>query len=445
LNGVAMIFDQVIENLKIREEKNIIPPKFVFPYVLNDCKNMLLGQPFDKSKEINPLLEDITKKVNALTDVDDAAKKELIEKAKAAMLSSVKPSYEKLMAYWVELEKKATTDDGAWKFPDGDAFYDAALKMTTTTSMTADEIHELGLKEVARIHAEMKEIMKKVNFKSDNLQEFFEFMRTDKQFYYPNTAEGKEAYRVKAVQIIDDMKKELDKLFLTKPKADIVVKPVEEFREKSAGGAFYEDPAVDGSRPGRYYINLYNMADQAIYQMEALAYHEGIPGHHMQIAIAQELKGIPQFRMHGGNTAYIEGWGLYSERVPKEIGFYTDPYSDFGRLAMELFRAARLVVDTGIHRKKWSREKALAYFKENTPNPEGDNKKEIERYIVWPSQATGYKIGMNKILELRENARQKLGDKFDIREFHDVVLTSGPVPMNILEEMVNSWVEKKLK
>lgn len=445
LSKVNALFDQLITNLKLREAKNIIPPKFVFPYVMNDCKNVISGQPFEKSGAMNPLLEDFTNKVNALKDIDETEKKDLIKKASDALLGSVKPAYEKLMAYWTELEKKATTDDGAWKLPDGDAFYDAALKMTTTTNLTADEIHEIGLKEVERIHNEMREIMKKVKFKSDNLQEFFEFMRTDKQFYYPNTAEGKEAYRVKAVKIIDDMKKELDKLFLTKPKADIVVKPVEAFREKSAGGAFYEDPAPDGSRPGRYYINLYNMADQAIYQMEALAYHEGIPGHHMQIAIAQELKGIPKFRMHGGNTAYIEGWGLYSEKVPKEIGFYQDPYSDFGRLAMELFRAARLVVDTGIHRKKWTREKALAYFKENTPNPEGDNKKEIERYIVWPSQATGYKIGMIKILELRENAKKKLGDKFDIREFHDVVLTSGPVPLNILEEMVNSWIEKKLK
>lgn len=445
LVGINALFDQLIVNMKIREEKNIIPPKFAFPYVLSDCKNVISGQPFDKSKELNPLLNDFTKKVNALKDIDESVKKELIAKASDALLISVKPAYQKLMSYWTELEKKATTDDGAWKLPDGNAFYDAALKQTTTTDMTADQIHELGLKEVARIHGEMKEIMKKVNFKNDNLQEFFDFMRTDKQFYYPNTAEGKEAYRLKAVKIIDDMKKELDKLFLTKPKADIVVMPVEAFREKSAGGAFYEDPAIDGSRPGRYYINLYNMADQAIYQMEALAYHEGIPGHHMQIAIAQELKEIPKFRMHGGNTAYIEGWALYSEKVPKEIGFYQDPYSDFGRLAMELFRAARLVVDTGIHRKKWTREEALKYFKENTPNPIGDNQKEIERYIVWPSQATGYKIGMNKIIELREKAKSTLGKKFDIREFHDVVLTSGPVPLSMLEEMVNTWVEKKMK
>jgi uncharacterized protein (DUF885 family) len=444
LNGIGPLFDQLLVNLKKREELNIIPPAFVFPLVLQDCRNIIGGQPFEKGNGVNPLLEDFNTKISALKDIDEASKKDLTTRATTALSDVVKPAYEKLIAYWQQLEKKATRDDGAWKLPDGNAFYDAALQRTTTTKLTADQIHEIGLKEVARIHNEMRVIMKKVNFKSDDLRAFFDFMRTDKQFYYPNTAEGKEAYRVKAVQLIDDMKGQLDKLFLTKPVAGIEVKAVEPFREKSAGGAFYEEPALDGSRPGRYYINLYNMADQATYQMEALAYHEGIPGHHMQIAIAQELKGIPKFRMHGGNTAYVEGWGLYSELLPKEIGYYQDPYSDFGRLAMELFRAARLVVDTGIHRKKWTREQALQYFHENTPNPEGDNKKEIERYIVWPSQATGYKIGMNKILELREEAKRNLGDKFDIREFHDVVLTSGPVPMNILEEMVKSWTAKKL-
>jgi uncharacterized protein (DUF885 family) len=443
LMGINSLFDQLLENLKTREEKNIIPPKFVFPYVIADCKNIIAGAPFEKSKVLNPLLADFTSKIDTLKELSSDDKKALTAQASEALIQSVKPAYEKLMNYWNELEKKATTDDGAWKLAEGDAFYDASLKLTTTTNLTADEIHEIGLKEVARIHDEMRVIMKKVNFKNDNLNDFFEFMRADKQFYYPNTAEGKEAYRVKAVKLIDDMKVQLDELFITKPKADIVVKAVEPFREQSTGGAFYEEPALDGSRPGRYYINLFNMADQATYQMEALAYHEGVPGHHMQIAIAQELQNIAKFRMHGGNTAYVEGWALYSELVPKEIGFYQDPYSDFGRLAMELFRAARLVVDTGIHRKKWTRQQALDYFKTNTPNPEGDNKKEIERYIVWPSQATGYKIGMNKIVELRENAKKKLGDKFDIREFHDVVLTSGPVPMNLLTEMVDSWVAKK--
>jgi len=355
----------------------------------------------------------------------------------------VKPAYEKLIAYTTQLEKKATEDDGCWKFPDGDEFYNAALERTTTTNLTADEIHEIGLKEVARIQGEMKEIMKKVHFKNDNLQDFFKFMREDKQFYFSNDSAGKKAYMAKAVEIINTMKAQLDKLFVTQPKAPIEVKAVEAFREKSATGAFYEEPALDGSRPGRYYINLYTMQDQPIYQMEALAYHEGIPGHHMQIAIAQELKNMPKFRKNGGNTAYQEGWALYSEQLGKEIGFYSDPYSDFGRLSMEIFRAARLVVDTGIHRKKWSRKKAIDYFLANIPNPEGDCIKEIERYIVWPSQATGYKIGMLKILELREKAKKELGDKFSLKEFHEVILTNGPLPLSLLEENVNNWIKSK--
>ena len=221
------------------------------------------------------------------------------------------------------------------------------------------------------------------------------------------------------------------------------VRRVEAFREKAAGKAFYNRPAPDGSRPGYYYANLYKITDMPKYQMEALAYHEGIPGHHMQIAMAQELEGIPQFRKYGRYTAYTEGWGLYSEFLPKEMGFYEDPYSDFGRLAMEIWRAARLVVDTGLHDKKWTRQQAIDYLTTNTPNPENDCIKAIERYIVMPGQATAYKIGMLKILDLRADAKTKLGDKFDIREYHSVVLDSGPVPLNILEERVDDWVKSK--
>lgn len=443
LNGIAPLFDQVIVGLKTREEKNIIPPRFVFPMVRDDIKNIMTGKPFDNSNQPSSLLEDFNKKVNLLQNTSETVKQQLIADASAALTTNVKPAYDKLLNYWNELEKKATDEDGAWKFPEGGAFYSYALRHVTTTDMTPDQIHELGLKEVARIHGEMKEIMKKVNFKNDNLQDFFAFMRTDKQFYYPNTEAGKKEFLEKSVSIIENMKSKLDALFVTKPKAQIVVKAVEPFREKSAGSAFYEEPAADGSRPGRYYVNLYNTFDNPIYQMEALAYHEGIPGHHMQIAIAQELQGIPKFRRFGGNTAYVEGWALYSERIGKEIGMYADPYSDFGRLAMELYRAARLVVDTGIHFKKWKRDQAIAYFNENTPNPEGDNRKEIERYIVWPGQATGYKIGMNKILELRQKVQKELGPKFDIREFHDLVLTSGSVPLSILEDEVNKYIQKK--
>ena len=261
------------------------------------------------------------------------------------------------------------------------------------------------------------------------------------EFYYENTDEGRAAYLKEATAIIDDMRENLPSAFNTFPKADLIVKRVEPFREKSAGKAFYQRPAIDGSRPGTYYANLYNMADMPIYQMEALAFHEGIPGHHMQLAIAQELENVPQFRKFSRFTAYTEGWGLYSEFLPKEMGYYKDPYSDFGRLAMELWRAARLVVDTGLHHKKWTRQEAIDYLMQNTPNPEGDCRKAIDRYIVMPGQATAYKIGMLKILEVRESAKSGMGDAFNLGDFHDVVLASGPVPLSILEERINAWVE----
>ena len=276
------------------------------------------------------------------------------------MKNVVKPAYDELMKYTKDLEAKATNDDGAWKWPEGRKFYSMALSSTTTTDLKPEEIFLIGEQEVMRIHNEMRKIMKLTGWKKDNLHEFFEFMRKDPQFYFPNTREGQNQYKNLATGIIDTMRKQLDIFFKTKPKADIVVKAVEPFREQSAGGAFYEDPSADGARPGTYYINLYNMKDQPIYQAEALAYHEGIPGHHMQVAIAQELTGMPKFRKHGGNVAYVEGWALYSELLPKEYGFYKDPYSDFGRLSNEVFRAARLVVDVGIHYKKWTRQQALS-------------------------------------------------------------------------------------
>tara|TARA_Y100001958_G_C21122097_1_gene465891 strand:- start:334 stop:1062 length:729 start_codon:yes stop_codon:yes gene_type:complete len=242
--------------------------------------------------------------------------------------------------------------------------------------------------------------------------------------------------------MIDDMKLELDALFITKPKADMIVKAVESFREKSAGKAFYQRPAPDGSRPGIYYANMYDMKMMPKYQMEALAYHEGIPGHHMQLAIAQELTGIPKFRKFGGYTAYIEGWGLYSEYLPKELGFYSDPYSDFGRLAMELWRSCRLVVDTGIHSKKWTREEGIEYYETNTPNDRLDCVKMVERHIVMPGQATAYKVGMNYLLDLRESTEKRLGPDFDIREFHEAILYNGPVPLSQLDIQVGAITGK---
>lgn len=443
LNGFTKLFDQLILNLKAREEHGVIPPKFVFPLVLEACANITKGQPFEESAQKSPLWDDFSKKVAALKNVDQAARDRLMGDARKALLDSVKPAYAKLVAALNTLETKANDDAGAWKFPDGAMFYASALRRTTTTNLTADQIHEIGLKEVARVHDEMRKIIDKVGFKGD-LQAFFKFMREDQQFYLPQTEEGQQKYLGLATKIISDMKAQLDRLFVTKPKADIEVKAVEKFRESSAGKAFYNQPAPDGSRPGMFYVNLANMKDNPTYELEALAHHEGIPGHHMQIAIAQELKGLPKFRRFGVRyTAYTEGWGLYSELTPKEIGMYQDPYSDFGRLSLELWRAGRLVVDTGIHAKRWTRQRAIDYLKENTPNAETDCIDSINRYIVMPSQATAYKIGMMRILELREKAKKELGPKFDLRQFHDVVLTNGPVPLDVLEELVDAWIKGK--
>jgi uncharacterized protein (DUF885 family) len=387
------------------------------------------------------LLEDFSKKVGDLKDLNEEERERLVAEAKKALIDSFKPAYEKLIAYLGELEKRATDDAGVWKFPDGAAFYEYALRRTTTTDLTANQIHEIGLKEVKRIHDEMRRIKEKVGFKGD-LNAFFKFVREDPRFYLPDTEEGRQKYLAQATSIIDTMRGRLDQLFLTKPKAQLEVKAVEKFREKSAGQAFYNQPAADGSRPGMFYVNLSNMRGKPTSSLEALAYHEGIPGHHMQIAIAQELTGVPKFRKFSvGYTAYVEGWGLYSELLPKEIGFYQDPYSDFGQLALELWRAARLVVDTGLHSKRWTREQAIDYLKQNTSNAEADCVDSINRYIVMPSQATAYKIGMLKILELREKAKKQLGNKFDIRQFHEVVLTSGAVPLDVLEELVDRWVK----
>jgi len=440
IHGSNKLINQVIDQLKVREAKGIIAPKFVFNHVIRDSKNILKGAPFEQG-ESSTLLKDFEGKVDKLS-ISDTEKSALLANLNNALTEHLKPAYDDLIAYVKQLETKADSRDGVWKFPDGDAFFKNALQRTTTTDLTSEEIHKLGLSEVDRIHNEMRVIMKKVGFKG-NLSEFFEFMRNDKQFYYSNDEAGKTKYLNEAVALIDDMEDRLDSLFLTKPKAQLKVKAVESFREKSAGKAFYQQPAPDGSRPGIYYANLYDMEAMPIYQMAALAYHEGIPGHHMQIAIKQELTGIPKFRKFGGYTAHTEGWGLYSEMIPKEIGLYQDPYSDFGRLAMELWRACRLVVDTGIHTQKWTREQGIAYYVDNTPNAKSDAVKMVERHIVMPSQATAYKIGMIKIIELREKSRTALGNKFDIREFHDVVLKNGPVPLNVLTELVDSYIKEK--
>ena len=439
LRGIRELFKQLEHNINERKDAGIIAPKFVFKHVLDDSKNIITGYPFDGADSC-ALFVDFNSKLNRL-NIPETNKIKLLMEAEEALHSSVKPAYDSLILLVQELLRTSDEEDGVWRWENGLEFYENALKRTTTTSMSANEIHQYGLEEVSRIHGEMVRIKNHVGFQG-TLKDFFKELKENDRFYYPDTDEGRESYIKDAVKIIENIRLKLDELFITKPKAKMIVKAVEAFREKSAGKAFYQRPAPDGSRPGIYYANLYKMRMMPSYQMEALAYHEGIPGHHMQIAIAQELRGIPKFRKYSGYTAFSEGWGLYSEYLPKEMGFYSDPYSDFGRLAMELWRSCRLVVDTGIHSKKWTREDGIKYYVENTPNDTLDCIKMVERHIVMPSQATAYKIGMDRILRLRNRAKNELKEKFDIRIFHETVLSDGAVPLNILEQNIESMVRE---
>jgi uncharacterized protein (DUF885 family) len=438
LSKVDGLFDQVVEQLRIREKLGVMPPAWAYDQMMQASANVIKGNPFAESPEDSTILADFKQKLSA-SGLSNAEQAGLIADANAALQNSVQPAYEKLIAELGKQRMLTPEGDGVWRLPNGSEWYQNRLNWFTTTDLNAQEVHQIGLDNVERIHNQMREIMKQVKFEG-TLQEFFLFMRNDDQFYYEDSDEGRQRYMTEAKDYIDAMEAKLPEYFGLTPKAPMVVKRVEAFREQSAGKAFYQSPAKDGSRPGTYYANLFDMRSMPTYQMEALAYHEGIPGHHMQRTIAQELEGIPEFQKYVSFTAYTEGWGLYTEELGKDMGFYVDPYSDFGRLAMELWRACRLVVDTGIHEMRWSREKAIQYLVENTPNPEADSVKAIERYIALPGQATAYMIGKIKIMELREKAQAELGDKFDFRGFHDTVLKDGPVPLTILEDNVNKWV-----
>ena len=438
LATVRDYFDGLIEQLEIRAEKGLFLADWQYPLMIESARNVISGLPFDNSGKNSTLLQDFSDKVVAL-DIEDIERKRLIRAAKTALRGSVEPAYLRLIAVFEEQAGRASGDDGVWKFPNGDAYYAERLRWYTTTDLTADQVHEIGLREVARIHDEMRGIMSEVGFEGE-LQDFFRFMRDDPQFYYPNDDAGRAAYLEEARALIDEMYAALPTVFGLLPRAPITVKRVEAFRERSAGKAFYQSPPPDGSRPGIYYANLFDMNSMPTYQMAALAFHEGVPGHHMQRAISVELTDIPEFQKYASFTAYTEGWGLYSETLSGEMGFYRDPYADFGRLAMELWRACRLVVDTGIHARRWTREEATEYLVQNTPNAVADAQKAIDRYIAMPGQATAYMIGKLKLMELRERARREMGPAFDIKAFHDAVLEDGPVPLSLLEARIDAMI-----
>jgi uncharacterized protein (DUF885 family) len=434
--------DQLLVRAKAAAADGVRMPRFDYKQGLADVQRVTRGAPFGDGPD-SPLFADVKKKAEALKaagKISDAQAEGYVKAAAAAMTGQMKPAYDRLAA-WLTQDMANTPEAarGASSLPNGKAYYAAALKLQTTTDMTADEIHELGLREVARIRGEMEAVKAKTGF-TGSLADFFGFMRTDKRFYLPNTDEGRQEYLRLADGYLSGMKKKLPEYFGILPKADLVVRRVEAFREIPGAAQHYFAGTPDGSRPGIFYSHLSDMNAMPTYQLENIAYHEGLPGHHMQISIAQELTGLPKFRTQYGYTAFSEGWGLYSEALAKEMGFDADPYNDFGRLSGEIWRAIRLVVDTGIHAKGWSEEQAVAYFMANSAQPEAAIRAEIQRYFVNPGQATCYKIGMLKLQALRDESRRALGPKFDYRQFHDVVLGGGALPLPVLETNVRRWI-----
>ena len=433
-------FTQELEGIKLREEKGIIPPVFVIERVLEEMNTFV-----DKPIEENILYTSLAKKMKDSGNIEDAEQTKLLVRAKENINDFVHPAYKLLIDYFTAIKDKATSDDGYWRLPDGEEAYASSLKFFTTTDYTPQYIHDLGLREVDRIQSEIMTILAAQNFDvSQGFTSAIDTLAADESFYYEDSDAGREQILKDYQKILDEIDAGLDSAFRIRPSAGMEVVRIPEFKEKTAPGAYYQQPAIDGSRPGRFFANLYDIKATPKYSMRTLAYHEGIPGHHFQIAVAMELEGLPLFRMFSPFTAYVEGWALYSEYLAWEMGFQDDPFDNIGRLQAELFRAVRLVVDTGIHYKKWTREEAIDYMKMNTGMAQSDVVSEIERYIVMPGQATSYKVGMMKILALREKAKSALGDKFDLRDFHDVVLKNGAVPLDILERFIDSYIAETL-
>lgn len=447
LSQIGRAMNQLIEQAKLNAEGGVRPPRFAFEIVTKEAKDIVSGKPFDESDKESSLWTNVNQKLAALVEaktIDQAQSDAYLVSAKAALVNDFKPAYDSLIVHLEDDIKNTTADAvGVSKLPNGDAYYAQLLKSQTTTDMTADEIHNLGLSEVKRLRVEMETLKDKSGFKG-TLQEFFAFIRDsrdDETFYFTNDDAGRQGYIDEATAAIENIKAELPNYFGILPKADLEVKRVESFREQDGAPQHYYPGTPDGSRSGIYYAHLSDMKAMPKNELEVIAYHEGLPGHHMQISIAQELTGIPTFRTQANFTAYTEGWALYSEALAREMpGTFDNVYSDFGRLGSEIWRAIRLVVDTGMHHKGWSQQQAVEYFSSNSPAPLAAIEAEIRRYLVIPGQATTYKIGMIRIQQLRKLAEAELGDKFDIKAFHDTVLDGGALPMSMLERKVKTWI-----
>jgi len=446
LGEAARTLNQLIVRAQKYAKNGVRPPRFAYEGVLQQSRAVITGVPFSDGDD-SALWSDANRKIDALVESEKIAIERADvyrEMARATLLGDFKDAYESLIA-WVESDIQQTDVEpsGVAGLPNGEAYYNKLLASFTTTEMTADEIHELGLAEVSRLRDEMDDIKRRVGFEGD-LQEFLAFVRDDPQFYKPNTDEGRQAFIDEVEGKLAFINERLPDYFGVLPKADLVVKRVEPYREEDGAAQHYAPGTPDGSRPGIYYMHLSDMGAMPLPQLEVVAYHEGNPGHHMQNSIALELEDVPTFRRQANFGAYGEGWGLYSELLALEMGAYEDPYSNFGRLSSEMWRALRLVVDTGLHSKGWTEKEAIDFMMRNSAEPLPSVESEVRRYLVLPGQATSYKVGMIKIQQLRARAEEALGDGFDIRAFHDTVLTGGAMPLAVLERRVDYWIEDTL-
>lgn len=440
LHAVRPYLAAVVAGLERQAAAGVVPPDFSRPLVIGNCEKLMSGAPFEPEGADSPILADFRSKVTALA-LDEAATARLIDAARAGLLEGFGPGFRHLIEHLRAAGCPDGCNEGVWRLPDGDAYYAAQLRWNTTLPISPEEVHRIGLAETERLHGEMRGLMKRAGF-NGTLAELFEHVRTADSFYYPNDAAGKAAYLDAMRAKIAAVSARLGELTRHVPHADVVVKPVEPWLEASAGTAGYFAPSADGTRPGILYINTRDMRNLPIYELSALAYHEGVPGHHLEKAVTRGLTDLPKFRAFGGYTAFSEGWALFAEQLPVEMGLYDDPWQDFGRLSMELMRAGRLVTDTGVHALRWSRERAIAWLNANTPANHADNVTAIQRYIVTPGQACAYEMGKLKLVELRDRARAALGPRFVISAFNDRVLGSGPLPLPMLQASIDSWIAK---
>jgi uncharacterized protein (DUF885 family) len=452
LNLFDTKFSQLLEGLRVRESKGIIPPKFINDIVIREMEGFVgfnnnnLTETFTSREEAvkaNILYSNFETKIKEIESISEQEKENYLKQVAEATDQIVFPAYISLIDYMKELDKKATNEAGVWKLPNGDEYYRFMLKVNTTTDLDPEEIFNLGLSEVNRIEKEINAILIAEGYadSSKKIGQIIQALNTEDRFTYSDNDQGREMIIDDYIEILAEMKPVLKKAFNVFPKAELGVKRVPVFKEEGSPFAYYEQPAMDGSKGGMFFINLRKPKDNVKFGMKTLAYHEGIPGHHFQIAIANELQNMPTFRSVLPFTAYVEGWALYAERLAWELGIYeNDPYGNLGRLQAEMFRAVRLVVDAGMHYKRWTREKAIDYMISYTGMPTDDVISEINRYTVYPGQACAYKVGMMKILELREKAKRELGSAFDLKEFHSAVLENGAVPLDILEEIIEDYI-----